>query len=145
EITSDYQDKTPIMIGILNGAFMFLSDLSKHIDLPLEILFIKVASYESMTSTGTVRFLIGLEKDLEGKDVIIVEDIIDTGLSMNYILELIQEKNPNSVQVVSLLMKPDSLKQDVSANYVGFQIPDKFVVGYGLDFEGFGRNLKQIY
>ncbi|MEX2595119.1 MAG: hypoxanthine phosphoribosyltransferase [Anditalea sp.] len=145
QITADYKGSTPIVIGIMNGAFMFLSDLSKHLDLSVEISFMKVSSYASMSSTGKIKSLIGLEKDLLDKDVIIVEDIVDTGLSMSYILEVIKEKKPNSVQIVSLLLKPDALTKNISVKYVGFEIPNKFVVGYGLDYDGYGRNLKEVY
>src|SRR5680860_356909 len=145
QITADYKGTSPVMIGILNGAFMFLSDLSKHIDLSVEISFIKVSSYVSMSSTGKVRSLLGLEKDIMDRDVIIVEDIVDTGLSMAYILERIKEKKPHSIQVVSLLLKPDALSENITVKYIGFKIPDKFVIGYGLDYDGYGRNLKEVY
>ncbi len=145
QITSDYLGQSPLLVGVMNGAFMFLSDLCKQIDLPIEISFIKISSYESMSSTGKIRTLVGLEPNLSGRAVIIVEDIIDTGLSMEYILEIVKEKNPKTVQIVSLLLKPDALKKNISAKYIGFEIADRFVVGYGLDYDGLGRNLKEIY
>ena len=145
QITEDYRDKTPLIIGVMNGAFMFLSDLSKHINLPVEISFVKVSSYESMSSSGTIKPLIGLESGIMGRDVIIVEDIVDTGLSMAYILEKVVNQSPKSIQVVTLLLKPDSLKRAISLKYVGFEIPDKFVVGFGMDYNGYGRNLKEVY
>lgn len=145
QLTVDYKGSKPVVIGIMNGAFMFLSDLSKHMDLAVEITFMKISSYASMSSTGKIKSLMGLEKDLLERDVIVVEDIVDTGLSMSYILDIIKEKKPKSVQVVSLLLKPDALAKKISIKYVGFEIPDKFVVGYGLDYDGYGRNLKEIY
>jgi len=145
QITKDYRGSSPLLIGIMNGAFMFLSDLAKHIDLPVELSFVKISSYESMASTGTIRPLIGLDTALAGRDVIIVEDIVDTGLSMSYILEMVQKSKPKSLQIATLLLKPEALKKNIEARYIGFEIPNKFVVGYGLDYDGLGRNLKEIY
>jgi len=145
QITADYQGTSPLLIGIMNGAFMFLSDLSKTIDLPVELSFVKISSYESMSSTGTIKPLIGLDTPLMGRDVIIVEDIVDTGLSMSYILEMVQKSQPKSLEVATLLLKPEALKRDIKPKYIGFEIPNKFVVGYGLDYDGLGRNLKEIY
>lgn len=144
-INKDYTNKSPILLGVLNGAFMFLADLAKTIEIPVEIQFIKIASYEATASTGTVIDLIGLNIDLEGREVIIVEDIIDTGLSMKHALKLIAEKKPAQISIVTLLLKPEALKEQLDLAYVGFEIPNKFVVGYGLDYDGFGRNLKEIY
>lgn len=145
EITADYQDSSPILIGIMNGAFMFLSDLSKQIDLPVELSLVKISSYESMSSIGTIKPLIGLETNLYGRDVIIVEDIVDTGLSMTYVLEMVHKSHPRSVAIATLLLKPEALKKEIQPKYIGFEIPNKFVVGYGLDYDGLGRNLKEIY
>jgi len=145
EITEDYQGSSPLIIGIMNGAFMFLSDLARHIDLPVEISFMRISSYESMASTGNIRPIIGLDSNLMGRDVIIVEDIVDTGNSMSYLLDVIQEKKPKSIQIVSLLLKPEALRKSIWVKYIGFEIPNKFVVGYGLDYDGYGRNLKEIY
>ena len=145
QITVDYSGKTPIVIGVLNGAFMFLSDLSKAIDMTVEISFMKISSYEALTSSGEIKTIMGLEKDLRDRDVIIVEDIVDTGLSMSHILEEIKRKKPRSIAVASLLLKPEALKTDISIKYIGFEIPNKFVVGYGLDYDGHGRNLKEIF
>lgn len=144
-ITADYQGKSPLMIGVMNGAFMFLSDLCKEIDLPIELSFVKISSYESMSSTGTIEPLIGLDANLYGRDVMIVEDIVDTGLSMSYVLEMVKKNHPRSLEIVTLLLKPEALKKDIRPKYVGFEIPNKFVVGYGLDYDGLGRNLKEIY
>src|SRR5690554_5246403 len=137
-ITKDYQGTFPLMIGVMNGAFMFLSDLCRHIDLELEVTFIKISSYESMASTGEIKTHLGIEADLKGREVIIVEDIVDTGLTMSYILELIKGKGAKTVEVASLLTKPAALKKHISIRYTGFEIPNKFVVGYGLDYDGYG-------
>jgi len=144
-INKDFADKSPVLLGILNGAFMFLSDLAKAVDIPVEIQFIRVASYESFSSTGKVKDLIGLNIDLEGREVIIIEDIIDTGFSMKHILDLVSEKNPARISIATLLLKPEALQEKLDVDYVGFEIPNKFVVGFGLDYDGYGRNLKEIY
>ncbi len=145
QITEDYRGRSPLMIGVMNGAFMFLSDLVKHVDLPLEISFIKLSSYSSMSSSGNVKPVVGLVTDVKDRELIIVEDIVDTGLSMTFLLALLQEQKPKSIQIASLLLKPDALQKDVFVKYLGFEIPDKFVVGYGLDYEEYGRNLREIY
>jgi len=144
-INRDYKGKKPVLLGILNGAFMFLSDLAKSIDIPVEIQFVKIASYESFSSTGKVKDLIGLNIDLEGREVIVVEDIVDTGFSMKHVLSLVSDKNPVNISIATLLLKPDALQEKLDIAYVGFEIPNKFVVGYGLDYDGYGRNLKEIY
>ncbi|MDO6437670.1 hypoxanthine phosphoribosyltransferase [Cyclobacterium sp. 1_MG-2023] len=144
-INHDYQGKNPIFLAVLNGSFMFMSDICKEVTVDVTVSFIKIASYSGVKSEGKVRDLIGLEESLQGKDVIIVEDIVDTGTSMSHLLEAINAENPKSVEVVSLLTKPDALKKPIDIKYVGFEIPDLFVVGYGLDFEGLGRNLRDLY
>ena len=146
EITKDYQTTVPIFIGVLNGSFIFMSDLIKSVDLDCEIDFFKLSSYgDAKISSGKVTLLKELNCDVDGRDIIIVEDIVDTGLSLKYIEELFSEKSPNSMKVVSLLVKPGSLKYDVKIDYIGFRIPDKFVIGYGLDFAQKYRNLRGIY
>ena len=145
QITEDYHGRSPVIIGVMNGAFMFLSDLSKHIDLQLEISFIKLSSYTSMSTSGHVKPIVGLITDIKEREVIIVEDIVDTGLSMTFLLGMLQEQKPKSIQIASLLLKPDALQKDIFIKYLGFEIPDKFVVGYGLDYEEYGRNLREIY
>ncbi|GAB2621742.1 hypoxanthine phosphoribosyltransferase [Belliella aquatica] len=145
QISLDFKDETPVIIGVLNGAFMFLSDLIKYLNIATEISFIKVASYSGTDSTGKVTDLIGLESELEGRRVIIVEDIIDTGLSMTHLIKSIQTKNPKSIAVATLLFKPEALKYSVDIDYIGFKIENKFVVGYGLDYDGLGRNIPSIY
>lgn len=144
-INRDYQTKNPIFLAVLNGSFMFMSDICKEISVDMSISFIKVASYSGLKSDGKVRELIGLGESLKDKDVLIVEDIVDTGTSMTHLLEIINNEQPSSVEVVSLLLKPGALKEPVKIKYIGFEIPDLFVVGYGLDFQGQGRNLKDIY
>jgi hypoxanthine phosphoribosyltransferase len=145
DISNDFSESSVVLIGVLNGAFMFLSDLTKNIKVPVEVTFIKVASYVGSQSSGEVKNLIGLDLDLEGKSVIIVEDIIDTGLSMKFLLELVKEKNPKKIAIASLLLKPDALIHDINIDYIGFEIPNRFVVGYGMDYDGLGRNLPALY
>lgn len=146
QISTDYKDKLPIFIGVLNGAFIFMSDLLKNITINCEIDFFKLSSYgDSKISSGNVRMLKDLNCDVNGRDIIVVEDIVDTGLSIKYIEEIFGKHTPNSMKVCSLLMKPDSLKYNVKIDYIGFKIPTKFVIGYGLDYAQKYRNLKSIY
>lgn len=146
QINVDYESKCPLFIGVLNGSFLFMADLIKEIEVPCEVAFMKVASYEGTSSTGQIKELIGLPEKLEGRDVIIVEDIVDTGLTLTHILKTIKEKNPASIKVASLLLKPSALKYEIEElAYIGFEIPNEFVVGYGLDYNGLGRNLTDIY
>lgn len=144
-INEDYKDKPLVILAVLNGSFMFMSDICKAIDLPIEVSFVKIASYSGTQSTGNVRQLLGLDTDLEGKNVLIVEDIVDTGKSMAYLLDLIRSSKPASLEIVSLFVKPDALKEKIHIQYTGFEIPDLFVIGYGLDYKGQGRNLRQLY
>jgi hypoxanthine phosphoribosyltransferase len=144
-INVDYKDKEPLFIAVLNGSFMFASDLLKSVTVPCEITFVKVASYEATQSTGEVEEILGLEKDLKDRHVIIVEDIVDTGLTMSELLKNIRFFHPASVEVATLLLKPEALRRDLHLKYVGMEIPNKFVVGYGLDYDGFGRNLRDLY
>ncbi|MTI22145.1 hypoxanthine phosphoribosyltransferase [Fulvivirga sp. RKSG066] len=144
-LNADYKEKRPLFIAILNGSFMFAADLMKEINIESEISFVKVASYEEMESTGNVKQLIGLNENIFNKDVVIIEDIIDTGRTIVKILEEFKSLGANSVEVVTLLQKPKSNEVGDQLKYVGFEIPDKFVVGYGLDYDGLGRNLKDIY
>lgn len=144
-INTEYQDKEIIFIAILNGAFMFASDLIKSIKVPCEISFVKVSSYTGTSSKGRVDELIGLNSDLEGKHVIILEDIVDTGITIDKITTLMNSENPSSVKVCTLLYKPTAFLGKKEPDYVGFSIPNKFVVGYGLDYDEKGRNLREIY
>lgn len=146
QISNDYKGKVPVFIGVLNGAFIFMSDLIKNVDLECEIDFFKLSSYgDSKISSGKVKLLKELNCDVNGRDIIIVEDIVDTGLSLKYIEELFSKHTPESMKVVSLLVKPESLKYDVKIDYIGFRIPSQFVIGYGLDYQQKYRNLSSIY
>lgn len=145
EITKDYKDKDPVFLAVLNGVFIFASDLFKRLNFPCSISFVKLASYQGTATSGNVKKLIGLNEDLKGREVIILEDIIDTGLSMKTLIPQIEELNPVNIRIASLLFKPDAFKGDYSVDYIGMNIPNDFIVGYGLDYNGYGRNLKQIY
>ena len=144
-ISRDYSGKTPLFIAILNGSFMFASDLFKQLTIEAELCFIKLASYKGMKSSGNVVTSIGLEDDLFGKDVIIVEDIVDTGKTLHNFLPKLLHQQPASLKIAALLHKPEATEYPLELNYIGFDIPTKFVVGYGLDYDGLGRNLKEIY
>jgi len=144
-LNKEYKDKRPLFLSILNGSFMFAADLFKHLTIPAEICFIKLASYKGMKSSGNVVTAIGLDYDLFGKDVIIVEDIVDTGKTLYDFIPKLKHQQPASLKIVALLHKPDATKFPLTIDYIGFTIPDKFVVGYGLDYDGLGRNLKEIY
>lgn len=145
QINKDYKGKKPLFLAVLNGAFMFASDLLKKIEIECEISFVKLSSYAQMSSTGNVKELIGLTQNIEGRDILVLEDIIDTGNSMASILPGLREKNPNSVELVTLLHKPEALQKDLFIKYIAFNIPNKFVVGYGLDYDEFGRNIPDLY
>jgi hypoxanthine phosphoribosyltransferase len=144
QINLDYQDKNPLFIAILNGSFIFASDLFKKIDIPAEISFIKLASYQGTKSTGNVITAIGLETDLFDRHVVVLEDIIDTGKTLSAFLPQLQHQQPKSLKVCTLLHKKEATKFPIAIDYLGFEIPDLFVVGYGLDYNGYGRNLDQI-
>lgn len=144
-INRDYEGKRPLFIGILNGSFIFASDLFKHITIDAEISFIKLISYKGTRSTGNVVTSIGLEEGLKGRDVVIVEDIVDTGKTMNEFLPQLRNQQPASLKIAALLHKPEATQFPLTLDYIGFRIPNKFVVGYGLDYDGLGRNLKEIY
>jgi len=144
-ITDDHAEETPIFIGVLNGAFMVVSDLAKQFRGQCEVEFVKMASYEGTTSTGDVRELIGLSANLEGRSVILMEDIVDTGATIVALKAILKRHNPKHVKVATLFLKPDVYKQDVRLDYVGIRIPNKFIVGYGLDYDGLGRNLPDVY
>lgn len=145
EISKKYEGQTPVLIGVLNGCFVFMSDLAKHINIPVEVSFIKISSYSGTASTGTVNSLIGLEISLKDREVIIIEDIIDTGLSMKHLLGQVQAQQPKKLEVAALLVKPDAIQHEIEIQYKGFEIPNKFVVGYGMDYDGLGRNLPALY
>ena len=145
EINKDYAGKRPFCIAILNGSFMFAADLFKHLTVEAELCFIKLASYKGMRSSGRVVTSIGLDDDLFGKDVIIVEDIVDTGKTMHNFIPKLLHQQPTSLKIATLLHKSEATEYPVTIDYIGFDIPNKFVIGYGLDYEGLGRNLKEIY
>jgi len=146
QMNVDYENRCPIFIGVLNGSFLFMADLLKEIEIPCEVGFIRVSSYKGAASTGTVKETFGLPDTLKGRDVILVEDIVDTGFTLKYILEKVHLQQPASVRVCTLLYKPDAIQTQIDElEYVGFEIPNEFVVGYGLDYNGLGRNLKDIY
>jgi hypoxanthine phosphoribosyltransferase len=144
-ISKDYAGKRPLFIAILNGSFMFASDLFKQLGIEAELCFIKLASYRGMKSSGNVVTSIGLEDDLFGKEVIIVEDIVDTGKTLHNFLPKLHHQQPKSLKIATLLHKSEATEYPLELNYIGFDIPNKFVVGYGLDYDGLGRNLKEIY
>lgn len=145
-IDEDYREEPPVLLGILSGSFMFLSDLAKHVRIPVWISFVKVSSYEGLSSTGKVEELLGVGPEVEGKNVVIVEDIVDTGISVSHVKRMVLQKKPKSLAIASMLQKPDALlEKDVHVDYLGFSIKNKFVVGYGLDYNGYGRNLPEIY
>ena len=145
EINRDYKDKKPLFIAILNGAFIFAADLFKQINIEAEIAFIKLASYKGVKSTGKVITAIGLDADIYGRDVIIIEDIVDTGKTLFQFLPQLEHQHPASLKIASLLHKPDAMIHPIKIDYLGFTIPNKFVLGYGLDYDGLGRNIKEIY
>ena len=145
EINNDFAGKRPLFIGILNGSFMFASDLFKNLTIEAELCFIKLASYKGLKSSGKVVTSIGLEEDIYDKDIIIVEDIVDTGKTLHKFLPKLEHQQPKSLKIATLLHKPDATKYALQLDYVGFVIPNRFVVGYGLDYDGLGRNLKEIY
>jgi hypoxanthine phosphoribosyltransferase len=145
QIRKDYAGKRPLFIAILNGSFMFAADLFKYLDMDAELCFIKLASYKGMRSSGKVVTSIGLEEDIFGKDVIIVEDIVDTGKTLHKFLPKLQHQQPKTLRIAALLHKSEATVFPLQLDYVGFVIPNKFVVGYGLDYDGLGRNYKEIY
>lgn len=145
QITKDMEGKKPLFLAVLNGAFMFASDLLKTINTPCEISFVKLASYEGTSSTGAVKQLIGLSENLRGRTIVIVEDIIDSGLTMVELLRLLEQFEPAEIKIASLLLKPNNLQVNLDIDYVCFKIPNDFIIGYGLDYDGEARNLRDIY
>lgn len=146
QLSKEYKDKKPIFIGVLNGAYIFLADLMRYVSIPCEVDFMKLSSYgDEKVSSGEIHDLKEIDAEIKGRHVILVEDIIDTGLSMKYMLEKLKRFEPASLAVVTMLHKADATKHDVQIDYTGFKIPDLFVLGYGLDYAQEGRNLAQIY
>ena len=145
QINKDFSGKEVVFIGVLNGAFMFASDLFKKIDLKAQITFIKLASYTGTSSTGAIKELIGWNEDLRNKSVIILEDIVDTGATLEHTINNLIIRNVREIRVAALLFKPESFNKQTHIDYIGFEIPNDFVVGFGLDYNGFGRNLPSVY
>src|SRR5690554_695230 len=146
QLNVTYEHQHPVFIGVLNGCFMFMADLMKEVNIACDISFVKLSSYPDGAERGEISELIGLERALRGRDVVIVEDIVDSGSSLKYTLDLIQQEEPASISVCTLLYKPKAVKYHFdNIAYVGFEIPNDFVVGYGLDYKGMGRTLKDIY
>ena len=145
EINRDLADANPLFVSVLNGSFMFTADLMKHVSVPCEISFVELASYAGTSSTGKVKELVGLNDDITGRTIVIVEDIIDTGLTMERLIETLKARNPKEIRIATLLVKPDKLKVDLDINYIAMSIPNDFIVGYGLDYDGLGRNYRDIY
>lgn len=145
EINRDLAGEEPLLVSVLNGAFMFTADLMRNITVPHEVSFVKVASYEGTESTGTIKEMIGLNENIEGRSVIIVEDIVDTGFTMNYLVNALKAKNPKEIRIATLLFKPEKLQVELNIDYVAMSIPNDFIVGYGLDYDGQGRNYRDIY
>ena len=144
-ISRDLAGKNPLFLSVLNGSFMFTADLMKRITIPCEISFVKLASYQGVSSTGTIKEVIGLNENITGRTVVIVEDIVDTGLTMQRLLETLGTRNPQEIHIATLLVKPDKLKVDLNIEYAAMHIPNDFIVGYGLDYDGLGRNYRDIY
>lgn len=145
EISRDLAGKNPLLLGVLNGSFMFAADLMKRLTIPCEISFVKLASYQGVTSTGVIKEVIGLNEDIADRTVVIVEDIVDTGLTMQRLIETLGTRGPKEIHIATLLVKPDKLKVDLNIEYAAMHIPNEFIVGYGLDYDGFGRNYRDIY
>ncbi|WP_026474567.1 hypoxanthine phosphoribosyltransferase [Alkaliflexus imshenetskii] len=145
KINKDLKDKNPLMVCILNGSFMFSADLMKLIEFPCQISFVKLASYEGMGSTGTVKELIGFNEDLQGRTIVLLEDIVDTGVTVENSVKQLKKAGAGEVIVATLLFKPEACKKEINLHYIGIEIPNDFIVGYGLDYNGYGRNLPDIY
>ena len=145
QMSKDLEGKNPLLLAVLNGSFVFAADLMREITIPCEISFVKLASYQGTTSTGKVKEVIGINEDLSGRTIIIVEDIVESGLTMKRMIESIGTRNPESVNICTLLLKPDRLKTDLDIKYVAFSIPNDFILGYGLDYDQQARGLKDIY
>lgn len=145
EINRDYEGQQPLFLVVLNGSFIFAADLMREITLPADVSFVKLASYQGTASSGTVREVIGLNTDITGRPIIIVEDIVESGLTMAHMIATLKKQNPKSVDICTLLLKPEKLEVKLDIKYVAMEIPNDFIVGYGLDYNELGRNLKDIY
>ncbi len=145
EINRDLKDENPLFLSVLNGSFMFASDLMRNLTIPCEISFVKLASYQGTSSSGKMKELVGLSEEIKGRTVVIVEDIVDTGFTMQHLLKTLAEREPKDVRIATLLVKPDKLQVELDIQYVAMHIPNDFIVGYGLDYDGYGRNYRDIY
>ena len=145
EINRDYEGQEPLFLVVLNGSFIFAADLMREITLPADVSFVKLASYQGTASSGTVREVIGLNTDITGRPIIIVEDIVESGLTMAHMIATLKKQNPKSIDICTLLLKPEKLEVQLDIKYVAMEIPNDFIVGYGLDYNEHGRNLKDIY
>ncbi|PKP22050.1 MAG: hypoxanthine phosphoribosyltransferase [Bacteroidetes bacterium HGW-Bacteroidetes-21] len=145
KMNQDLAGKDVVFVAILNGAFMFASDLFKKIDFSARITFVKMASYVGTSTSGSVKQLVGINEELKDKVVVIIEDIVDTGITIDLIIRQLKTYDPSEVRVASLLVKPEAMQKDVIVDYTGIEIPNRFIVGYGLDYNGYGRNLKEIF
>lgn len=145
KINADLASENPLFLVVLNGSFMFAADLLKEVTIPCEISFIKLASYHGTSSTGTVTEMIGLTEEVKGRTIVVVEDIVDTGVTIEKLVTLLTKKEVKQIKIASFLLKPDAYKKDTKIDYVGMEIPNDFVVGYGLDYDGLGRNMKDIF
>ena len=145
QMDDDFFDEVPVFVGVLNGAFMVMSDLMKHYKGMCEVSFVKMASYSGTESTNNVKQLIGLNQDLEGKTVVIVEDIVDTGNTVAELKTMFKDMKVKHLKIATLFFKPEAFTHDIKIDYVGIRIPNKFIVGYGLDYDGYGRNLRDVY
>lgn len=145
QIQKDFGRNRPLFLAILNGSFMFASDLMKAVNMECEISFVKIASYQGTSSTGNVKTLIGLDINIEGREVVIIEDIVDTGKTLSEFMPVLNGYHPKNISIATLLFKPSALKFNIKPKYVGFEVPNDFLVGYGLDYDGLGRNLPSIY
>ncbi|ELI6454994.1 hypoxanthine phosphoribosyltransferase [Flavobacterium psychrophilum] len=145
QVEADFAHEIPIFIGILNGSFMVVSDFMKHYKSPCEVSFIKMASYAGMQSTSEVKQLIGINQDLTGRTVVLIEDIVDTGNTVEELKNLFENQGVKNLKIATLFFKPEAYKKDIKLDYIGIRIPDKFIVGFGLDYDGLGRNLPEVY
>jgi hypoxanthine phosphoribosyltransferase len=145
QVEADFANEIPVFIGVLNGSFMVVSDFMKSYKKPCELSFIKMASYEGTSSTDAVKHLIGLNQDLSGRSVVIIEDIVDTGNTLVELKELFKQQKVKHFKIATLFFKPEAYKKDIKIDYVGIRIPNKFIVGFGLDYDGLGRNLPEVY
>ena len=145
KMNNDLKGKNPLLLGVLNGSFIFAADLMRMLTIDCEISFVKMSSYEGTSSTGNVKKLVGLKENIEGRTIVIVEDIVDTGLTMEQMIKYLKEFKPAEIHICTLLLKPENLKRKLDIEYVAMEIPNDFIVGYGLDYDGLGRNLRDIY